>query len=433
MHGRSRSASPVETTRRRHGRLAPSAHGPRRHAHRRPLAQHVEVDGGELLGGAVPAQVAHAGEAGAAQAARLLLVVEDAQQAVGDGAGRERVDEDRRAAGRLGQRRGLGGDDGRAAGHRLDDREAEALVERRERERGGAGEQAAQAVRALDPPEPAHAILEAQACHDLVELVGREPRSADQREGDGLRAARAHDRPRLEQAGEVLARLQVAEEDDVGLLQAVLRARRGGRVVVGREAGRDAVGEDLDAVEREPGHGVDEVEARVLGADHDARGAPHRPRHEAAEGGAVGERHEALVAQVGDVVHRQHGRAGQRRRQHVEPVVEGRPVGPQPHRQGGGGARVVRSDRHPHRHDAPALGDLRRERGGIAQVGQDAERRVEPRERGEHVDREGLVTRAPAADDVGVERDDGRHRGRVDERRRSSRTRESSADRHVRL
>ena len=228
---------------------------------------------------------------------------------------------------------------------------------------------------------------------------------------DGLRAARAHDRPRLQQAGEVLARLQVAEEDDVGRLQAVLGARRGGRVVVGREAGRDAVGDDLDAVEREPGHGVDEVEARVLGADHDPRGAPHRPRHEAPERGPVGERHEALVAQVGDVVHRQHGRAGQRRRQHVEPVVERRPVGAQPHRQGRGGARVVRSDRHAHRHDAPALGDLRRQRGGIAQVGQDAERRVEPRERGEHVDREGLVARAPAADDVGVERDDRRHAG----------------------
>ena len=72
-------------------------------------------------------------------------VVEDGADRTGDVGRVERVAQRRGTARGLGQRGGVGGDHGRAAGHGLEHDEPEPLVQRRVHERGGAAQQRVQA------------------------------------------------------------------------------------------------------------------------------------------------------------------------------------------------------------------------------------------------------------------------------------------------
>ena len=105
----------------------------------------------------------------------------------------------------LAQGRDVGGDHGRAGVHRLHRREAEALEQRREDERGGVAVQ-------------------------LVEVVGRSARRA----GDEQLEVAAVAAVGLAQAGEVLARLVVADVQEVARLASIRPWRLAG--TEGRES-----------------------------------------------------------------------------------------------------------------------------------------------------------------------------------------------------
>ena len=120
-----------------------------------------------------------------------------------------RVDQHRCVAGDLGQRRQVRRDDRRAAGHRLERRQAEPFVERREDEH------------ARQPIHHRQRFLRqvAQEADVLVELmmVDRTPQRrvlrdvvADQHELQVIQAAAAHQLERFDQPLEVLVRLDVA-------------------------------------------------------------------------------------------------------------------------------------------------------------------------------------------------------------------------------
>ena len=78
--------------------------------------------------------------------ARNAGVVQQAAQPVADRLDRQRIDEQRGVAGDLGGGGDVRRQHGRAAGHRLDHGQPEALVQRRERERRGAAVQRGQVV-----------------------------------------------------------------------------------------------------------------------------------------------------------------------------------------------------------------------------------------------------------------------------------------------
>ena len=174
--------------------------------------------------------------------------------------------------------------------------------------------------------------LQAQLRNARVELGLVLLGIAGQDEQRHVVACVAHARVGLEQAQEVLARLQRADEQDVAGLQPPRRAHaiHGGRV--GRVRGRDAI-RNRDHVARvEPRHRAQDVLARVLRDRHDARRAADGPRHEATKGQRIGLGHQLGRKAVRRIVHRHDTWAVEARWQNVVAVVQRGPIGTQPGR-----------------------------------------------------------------------------------------------------
>ena len=207
-----------------------------------------------------PRVLGGAGEAGLAQA---LVVGERAFDPAGEGDRVAGLDQHGRVPGDLGQRAGGGGDHGRARGHRLEQRQAEALVAAGEDEAGRPAVEPGQLVlrhvaAELDRhPEPGRRLLGLGA----AALVG-----ADEHEP---RRALADQRERLDRGRRLLARLQGADEERVRLAV--------GRRAVGAEGGVGGERRDRDLL---LGDGV-ELDQVALGQLRDrehARGLARRAR-----------------------------------------------------------------------------------------------------------------------------------------------------------
>ena len=221
--------------------------------HRQHLA--VLLDG--ELGAAPPRPaVEHALAAGGADAGAQLGVVEAAADRRGQRlgvAGRARQHGLAVGAGDLGQRAAVGGDERRAGGHRLDRRQAEALVEARHDGQLGLGVELDDALVGDAGDERRRASPQAELL-DQVHALAR-LRLADDRQRDVALGAQLGQR--LEQVGEAL-------QGDVG--------RRGGDQPAGHardvgqrpeQLGVDADGHEAHAVEVDAHVGVDVVD-RVL-------------------------------------------------------------------------------------------------------------------------------------------------------------------------
>ena len=101
----------------------------------------------------------------------------------------------------------VGGDDGQAGGHCLEDRDGKALGPAREDEHIGTGKQLRYVVPlALQP----HAAVEAQLPHQLLQRRPIGTIAHDQR----LEPVGRQDREGLQQRGRVLGRLQAADRDE---------------------------------------------------------------------------------------------------------------------------------------------------------------------------------------------------------------------------
>ena len=158
---------------------------------------------------------------------------------------------ERRVAADLGQTGQGGGDDGNATGHAFQDRQAEPFIQARVDQGAGAGYQRGQALVA-DPAGERHVIAER-----FIEACAREYR--------GVAASACHQQPsrptqrlrrppRPQHQGQVFARLQRGQGDEVGPpVQAVGRARGADRRIAGGGEGRrDPVGRDRDLGLRQP-------------------------------------------------------------------------------------------------------------------------------------------------------------------------------------
>ena len=127
------------------------------------------------------------------------------------------------------------------------------------------------------------------------------------------------DGPRSGERGErVLARLDAAHEEEIAVVAAVRRAEL--------RAGSERRDGDLlrgDAVE------LDEVVARPLRNGEHVRGATRRPWHDELEDRALARSHRRRVALEGEILHGEHSRAREPRRDRVHEVREARPEAPQ--------------------------------------------------------------------------------------------------------
>ena len=203
----------------------------------------------------------------------------------------------------LRQRRAVGRHDRAAAGHRLERRQAVALVERREDETAGRAVEAHELLVA-DPPGQDHGHRRPRKL--ALEVLVAPALAA----GDHERHVAAERRDRAQRADEVLARLERADRQHVRPVDAEARAQPG---VAGRlraEAPVDPVGRHAHARGVGAEH-VDDLGAGLLGPGDD----PDRAAGGAPQEGALMQhghtREELGMAQRQHVVHGHHERPAQ--------------------------------------------------------------------------------------------------------------------------
>ena len=206
--------------------------------------------------------------------------------------GRERVEVLGRVAAHLGEGGRVRGGHRAAARHRLERRQAEALVEAREDEARGACGTARGARPAETCPRDSTAFGQPRA---IVALPGEDEAQ--------LGPLPPHERERVEQPVVVLVRPAVGGVEEERLALTVVRREA---LVVDAEVDRaDALGRQLVALQQRL--------PRVLG-DRDHEAAPlHRPPVDGAPVRELGAREERGIELVLEVVHGRHGRRPRRR------------------------------------------------------------------------------------------------------------------------
>ena len=249
-----------------------------------------------------------------------LGVAQDALEGPRDVLRAVRVHEDGRVAHDLGQRRDARGDDRGAAGHGLERRQAEALVEGGEREDRGQTVERGQRVVGDEAEEP-HVLAHARRLHAAPQRAVAVDLVADDQELHVLvPAALLEQAEGRDQPLEVLVRLDVprveheAPADLVPLAHALHLFLAG----VLEDGFVDGVGHDLEPVGVGLGIEAQDVPARGLGHGEDQLAAVHRvPHHEpgVALGHAV--RQVLREEQVDAVVDGDHRGLGAHERQHV--------------------------------------------------------------------------------------------------------------------
>ena len=293
------------------------------------------------------------------------------------------------------------GDDRGAAGHSLEDRQAEALAQRGEDQAHGAGVQVPQRPLGGIPLE-AHEVAEPERLHPLAH--GPRVRRLAVAPDDQPRAAPPpEDRERVEQAQQVLVGQQVPDVEQIRALpRAEPPVRPVGRVRVRVIARVD----DPDLVRRDP-VALRDVAARALRVGDEHARAAKNPGHQRAEvvllARVLGREEERQ--EVVDHGHLGDGGTEDRFRDHVEQRLDA----------GGPGSHAKRGLHPDQAHEVPpetALGT--RERRG----GQDPSPEPAQRLGRGGVDAEAIPKRVERADQVdGVEAEAGRalaDDGRVD-------------------
>ena len=201
-------------------------------------------------------------------------------------------------------------DQGGAAGHRLQHRQAEALVEARVGDGSGAGVERGQR-RVLHAAKRAHGAVRDPARQRRPGFDAAPADAAGQHERRPATERRGQQCVRDRQTLQVLARLQGADGEDVArILQPVRGEQRRRRIGVHRAegvAGGERRHGDAGAVEAVLGGGLVRGEGRDR---HPARHLPERARHLALDPADAIGRMRRRVAPPDHVVHDRHRRAG---------------------------------------------------------------------------------------------------------------------------
>ncbi len=261
-----------------------------------------------------------------------VAIGQHVRQTFGDGPRVGRIDQHGGVADHFGQRRRVRGDDRRAARHRLERRQAEALVQRREGEHRGQAIEDVQGPVGHEAEEP-HVAVQVVRVDGAPQLGVLRDVTADDQQLERVVAVLVQVMDRLDQPLEVLVRLDVADveherfvqlEPLADALDLVVRRRHQEVIVDGVVDYRHLVGRDAAEAE-------DVALRRLRHRQHPPR-PPRRPPHEqpgVEDGQPVGE--VLREHQVDAVVDGHHGRTGHENRQDVVRAVEQRHAGaPQP-------------------------------------------------------------------------------------------------------
>ena len=349
------------TPRARRGSL--TARGAVKAPRRRRGGQRALVGRDRGAGRAVPAELRRALAAALAQVAR---VAQDALAGGRDRAGVQRVEEDGGVADHLGQRRRVRAGDGHAAAHRLEHRQAEALVQGRVGERVGHRVEPLELL-VLQPARHAHAVGDPQLGRAGTQGVGVAAGVAHQHQ----RRAALHRGDGLEQPRQVLVRQGgVDRQQDLPVTEREPLAQVGLRSRVGDVAHPEPEVDDVDLrrVELQPHHHLGL--GRVAG-DLDPMSAPRAGRDEQLQPHPRGGRERVRVPVVDQVVHGHDAlEAPVQRAGGAEGVQQLDPLAARHRRQapelrGDAGRLVAGLHRHAHHAHRPGPGRVGQDLGGL--------------------------------------------------------------------
>ena len=180
----------------------------------------------------------------------------------------------------LGQRAGVGGENRRAAGHRLEQRQAEALAEGRDHYRVGAGVERRQDV-VVDAAEAGDERLGAVAGDGVVQRGGAPAGRAGEHEALREPAAAPEPGAGVDQQRQILARLERADVQEVRLVDAAGAPRRAGArrpALAARNAASTPSGTTRIIARATPASASRSLARRLRVGDHEARLARRAPR-----------------------------------------------------------------------------------------------------------------------------------------------------------
>src|SRR4051812_39066336 len=190
----------------------------------RSLPEHLSIDLPDPAHRPFPGELADAAETALAKFLAQLRIHQDAAHGLRNFGGIERIDEQRGVTHDFGQRRNIGGNDRRAAGHRFERRKSKSFVERRKDEHARESvENGERLVR--DEAEKPHVLVQLVAVHRAAQRRVLRDLVADDEQLDVAEIRVLPQRvERFDQALEILVRLDVARVEHVWGVQLVALA-----------------------------------------------------------------------------------------------------------------------------------------------------------------------------------------------------------------